>query len=121
MFVLSDQATMIEGITHSWRSHRCCYVVAKEAGSVLHLLHTTCSCSQFPTGSPTALLQLQCTTTTTTTMQTFIKVVNYTHLMPTRYNLSDVDLKKVISAETTDNAEKKKEANKVPFATALYA
>lgn len=54
-------------------------------------------------------------------MQTFIKVVNYTHLMPTRYNLSDVDLKKVISAETTDNAEKKKEANKVPFATALYA
>lgn len=46
-------------------------------------------------------------------MQTFIKVANYTHLMPTRYNLSDVDLKKVISTETMDNAEKKKDANKV--------
>eukprot|EP00892_Ulva_mutabilis_P007248 jgi/Ulvmu1/4896/UM020_0182.1 len=45
-------------------------------------------------------------------LKTFIKTVNYTHLMPTRYNLTDVDLKKVISAETTDNAEKKKEANK---------
>ena len=52
-------------------------------------------------------------------LQTFVKVVNYTHLMPTRYNLSDVDLKKVISTETTDNAEKKKEANKVLLIPAL--
>ncbi|RKO93089.1 ribosomal L27e protein family-domain-containing protein [Blyttiomyces helicus] len=32
-------------------------------------------------------------------VKSFIKVVNYNHLMPTRYNL-DIDLKQVVSAET---------------------
>ncbi|KAI8806968.1 ribosomal L27e protein family-domain-containing protein [Cladochytrium replicatum] len=32
-------------------------------------------------------------------VKTFIKVVNYNHLMPTRYNL-DIDLKQVVSAES---------------------
>jgi hypothetical protein len=48
-------------------------------------------------------------------MQTFIKTMNYTHLMPTRYNLSDVDLKKVITSDSLDSAEKKLAAKKVCF------
>lgn len=39
--------------------------------------------------------------------------MNYTHLMPTRYNLSDVDLKKVIAGDALDSAEKKLAAKKV--------
>lgn len=46
-------------------------------------------------------------------MQTFIKTMNYTHLMPTRYNLSDVDLKKVIAGDALESAEKKLAAKKV--------
>lgn len=46
-------------------------------------------------------------------MQTFIKTMNYTHLMPTRYNLSDVDLKKVVASDALENSEKKLAANKV--------
>lgn len=46
-------------------------------------------------------------------MQTFIKTMNYTHLMPTRYNLSDVDLKKVIAGDALDSSEKKLAAKKV--------
>lgn len=44
-------------------------------------------------------------------VQTFIKVVNYQHLMPTRYTL-EVDLKSVVTADTVDNSTKKVEANK---------
>lgn len=39
--------------------------------------------------------------------------MNYTHLMPTRYNLSDVDLKKVIAGDALESPEKKLSANKV--------
>lgn len=43
--------------------------------------------------------------------QTFIKTVNYNHLMPTRYTL-DVDFKGV-TGEVLENSTKKVEANKV--------
>eukprot|EP00955_Chlamydomonas_euryale_P111013 366031-Chlamydomonas_euryale.AAC.17 len=43
---------------------------------------------------------------------TFIKTVNYNHLMPTRYTL-DVDFKGVVSGEVIDNSTKKVEAAKV--------
>lgn len=43
--------------------------------------------------------------------QTFIKVVNYQHLMPTRYTL-EVDLKNVVGLDCVDNSTKKVEANK---------
>jgi len=43
--------------------------------------------------------------------QTFIKVVNYQHMMPTRYTL-DVDLKSVVTQDVLDNASKKQEARK---------
>jgi hypothetical protein len=39
--------------------------------------------------------------------------MNYTHLLPTRYNLSDVDLKKCIASDALENSEKKLAANKV--------
>ncbi len=49
-------------------------------------------------------------------MKTFIKTVNYNHLMPTRYTL-DVDLKTTVTPDVLDNATKKvaarKEAKKV--------
>lgn len=44
--------------------------------------------------------------------QTFIKVVNYQHMMPTRYTL-DVDLKAVVTQDVLDNSTKKQEARKV--------
>ena len=49
-------------------------------------------------------------------VKTFIKTVNYNHLMPTRYSL-DVDLKATVTPDALDNATKKtaarKEAKKV--------
>lgn len=43
--------------------------------------------------------------------QTFIKAVNYQHLLPTRYTL-EVDLKGVVTPDVVDNSTKKVEANK---------
>lgn len=44
-------------------------------------------------------------------VKTFIKVVNYQHIMPTRYNLN-VDLKNMVTNESIDNSTKRTEANK---------
>lgn len=44
-------------------------------------------------------------------VQTFIKVANYQHIMPTRYTL-EVELKGVVTADCIDNSTKKVEANK---------
>ena len=44
-------------------------------------------------------------------LQTFIKLVNYQHIMPTRYTL-EVELKGVVSPDCVDNSTKKVEANK---------
>ncbi|KAI3428808.1 hypothetical protein D9Q98_007625 [Chlorella vulgaris] len=44
-------------------------------------------------------------------MKTFIKTVNYQHIMPTRYTL-EVELKGVVTADCIDNSTKKEEANK---------
>lgn len=44
-------------------------------------------------------------------LKTFIKVVNYQHMMPTRYTL-EVDLKTVVTSDVVDNASKKVEAKK---------
>lgn len=41
-----------------------------------------------------------------------LQVVNYNHIMPTRYTL-DVDLKGVVSGEVIDDSSKKTDANKV--------
>ena len=43
--------------------------------------------------------------------KTFIKNVNYSHLMPTRYTL-DVDPKNVVTSDALDNATKKVAAQK---------
>jgi large subunit ribosomal protein L27e len=45
-------------------------------------------------------------------LKTFIKVANYNHMMPTRYNL-DLDLKSVVTPDVVDNSSKKVEARKV--------
>merc|ERR1712217_336934 len=48
-------------------------------------------------------------------VKTFIKTVNYQHLMPTRYTL-EADLKSVVTAEAQENPKKKKsrkEASKI--------
>jgi Ribosomal L27e protein family len=50
--------------------------------------------------------------------QTFIKVVNYQHMMPTRYTL-DVDLKSAVPADVLDQEDKKDEARRVRACTAL--
>lgn len=44
-------------------------------------------------------------------LKTFTKVVNYQHLMPTRYTL-DADLKNVITSESLENSTNRKAANK---------
>ena len=44
-------------------------------------------------------------------IKTFVKLVNYTHLMPTRYTL-DVDLKSTVTADVMENATKKVAARK---------
>merc|ERR1712216_1045571 len=43
-------------------------------------------------------------------MKTFVKLVNYNHVMPTRYSL-DVDLKANITPDVVDNATKRKSAS----------
>lgn len=45
-------------------------------------------------------------------LKTFVKVVNYNHVMPTRYTL-DVELKGVVTPEAVDNSTAKVEARKV--------
>ncbi len=45
-------------------------------------------------------------------LQTFVKVVNYQHIMPTRYTL-DVDLKGVVPLDAAENSTKRLEARKV--------
>lgn len=45
-------------------------------------------------------------------LQTFIKVANYQHIMPTRYTL-DIDLKSIVTQEALENSSKKTEARKV--------
>merc|ERR1711959_214234 len=44
--------------------------------------------------------------------KTFIKMVNYNHLMPTRYNLDPSELKSVVSADTLESRNKKVDAAK---------
>ena len=44
--------------------------------------------------------------------QTFIKTVNYNHIMPTRYTL-DVDFKASVSGDVLENSTKKVEVQKV--------
>ncbi|WIA20088.1 hypothetical protein OEZ86_013736 [Tetradesmus obliquus] len=44
-------------------------------------------------------------------VKTFTKVVNYNHIMPTRYTL-DIDLKGVVTAEALENSSKRTDANK---------
>ncbi len=44
-------------------------------------------------------------------VKTFIKTVNYNHLMPTRYTL-DVDLKATVTPDVLENATKKVAARK---------
>lgn len=41
----------------------------------------------------------------------FVKLVNYTHVMPTRYTL-DADLKDTVTVDLLKDASKKKEARK---------
>jgi ribosomal protein L14E/L6E/L27E len=45
-------------------------------------------------------------------VKTFTKVVNYNHIMPTRYTL-DIDLKGVVTADVLENSSKRTDANKV--------
>ena len=44
--------------------------------------------------------------------QTFVKTVNYQHIMPTRYTL-DVDLKAAVPTDATETSEKRKVARQV--------
>lgn len=45
-------------------------------------------------------------------LQSFIKVVNYQHIMPTRYTL-DVDLKSLVTTDVVENSTKRKEVRAV--------
>ena len=44
--------------------------------------------------------------------QTFVKVVNYQHMMPTRYTL-DLDLKTAVPTDAVETSEKRKTARQV--------
>ncbi|TPX33355.1 hypothetical protein SmJEL517_g03786 [Synchytrium microbalum] len=44
-------------------------------------------------------------------VKTFIKTINYNHLMPTRYNL-DIDLKNIVTAEVAKEPSQRVEAKK---------
>ena len=52
------------------------------------------------------------TLTSKLSLQTFIKTVNYNHIMPTRYTL-DVDFKASVSNDVLQNSTKKVEVQKV--------
>ena len=52
-------------------------------------------------------------------VKTFIKTINYNHLMPTRYTL-DVDLKSTVTADVLDNPTKKVAARKVSSGTNIW-
>ena len=38
-----------------------------------------------------------------------MKFVNYAHLMPTRYSVTDIDVKSIVAASSLKQADKKKE------------
>jgi len=42
-------------------------------------------------------------------VRTFIKFINYQHLMPTRYSVTDIDVKGLVVASSLKQADKKKE------------
>lgn len=50
------------------------------------------------------------------TMKPFVKLINYSHMMPTRYNF-DVDFKDTVTLKTLEDSEEKKKARKVIKAT----
>jgi len=54
----------------------------------------------------------QATQTKRSKVKPFIKVVNYNHLMPTRYTLDLEGLKGVVTAETFNEVTQRKEAKK---------
>lgn len=43
----------------------------------------------------------------------FIKVVNYNHLLPTRYNLDNIDFKNIVSEESVLPSNRQKVKRKV--------
>lgn len=53
-------------------------------------------------------------------LQTFIKVANYQHIMPTRYTL-DTDLKGLVTTEAVENSSKRSEACKVSATEQLFS
>ena len=53
-------------------------------------------------------------------LQTFIKVANYQHIMPTRYTL-DIDLKSIVTQEALENSSKRTEARKVRLIDSMCA
>lgn len=77
-----------------------------------------CDSSNHPVISEAAAIQSSRSTpqwlcvSTLSAAQTFIKVVNYQHLMPTRYTL-EVDLKNLVTPESLENVTKRKETRKV--------
>merc|ERR1711907_521539 len=44
-------------------------------------------------------------------VKTFVKMVNYNHIMPTRYTL-DVDLKSIVTTDVAENSSKRVDARK---------
>ena len=53
-------------------------------------------------------------------LQTFLKVVNYQHLMPTRYTL-DVDLKSLVTPDVVENSSKRIAVRKVGAPVCKFA
>ena len=51
--------------------------------------------------------------------QTFIKAVNYQHIMPTRYTL-DLDLKNAVPTDVLDNPDRKDDARRVSHPSFCY-
>eukprot|EP01122_Echinamoeba_exundans_P000007 TRINITY_DN10003_c0_g1_i1.p1 TRINITY_DN10003_c0_g1~~TRINITY_DN10003_c0_g1_i1.p1 ORF type:complete len:134 (-),score=46.85 TRINITY_DN10003_c0_g1_i1:352-753(-) len=63
--------------------------------------------------APQAVFKGQTKVARRTRVRPFIKVVNYNHLMPTRYNLENLELKGVVDEHSVQADKKKKSKNKL--------
>ena len=103
--------------TQSRRSSLKVCLVPLRTCCVHHAAETSCRTLRFGPGVPGAS---GCRPLCWFCVQTFVKVVNYQHIMPTRYTL-DVDLKSVVTVDVVDNSTKRKEACKVWLSSACCA
>ena len=99
-----------ESVWSGWVIGYLPFCLAADVGDTwLKFVKFFCACAMFLNGHDAMIASHS---TTAFVEQTFIKVVNYQHMMPTRYTL-DMDLKNLSSSEVMESHSRRLEARKV--------